>query len=98
MLYIKVSSTLDPCKRLISRRGSTCAMEMGTSCGQRRRRAGIGGGFVAVWIDKAEWQVEGIANYGPNMVSFLLNPGLWRWFVVGAYMSPNDAPTAACVK
>ena len=32
--------------------------------------------IVAVaWKDKAGWQVEGISNYGPNVVSFVLTMG-----------------------
>ena len=29
-------------------------------------------------------------NYVPSMVSFLLTPGAWRWYVVGAYVPKND--------
>ena len=40
------------------------------------------------------WQVEGIVNFLPNVESFLLNSGSRRWYVVGAYMPPHDAPAA----
>ena len=36
------------------------------------------GGAEVVWIEKVGWQVEGIANYGPNVVSFLLTSGRRR--------------------
>ena len=39
------------------------------------------------------WQVEGVANYGQNVVSFVLTMGRQIWYVVGAYMPPNDVPT-----
>ena len=47
---------------------------------------------------KTGWQVEGISNYGPNVVSFLLTTGRRRWYVVGAYVPPNDASTIAHVE
>ena len=45
-----------------------------------------------VWRDEAGWQVEGIVNFSPNMPSFLLTLGSQRWYIVGAYVPPNDAP------
>ena len=39
------------------------------------------------------WQVEGIFNFVPNVVSFLLTPDLRRWYIIGAYVSPNKTPT-----
>ena len=62
--------------------------------GRHKRRAGIrGGGVVVTWREKSGWQVEGIANYGPNVVSFLLTTGRRRWYIVGAYVPPNNTPT-----
>ena len=56
------------------------------------------GGVAAVWMEKAGWQVEGIANYGPSVVTSVLTTG-WRiWYVVGAYVTLNDAPTIAHVE
>ena len=54
-------------------------------------------GVAVVWRDKSGWKVEGISNYSPNMVSFLLTTVLQRWYVVGAYLPQNDAPTVARV-
>ena len=51
-----------------------------------------------VWRDKSGWQIEGIFNYGPNVLSFLLTEGLHRWYIVGAYVPPNDAPTVSRVE
>ena len=50
------------------------------------------GGVAVAWREKAGWQVEGIANYGPNVVSFLLMTGRCRWYVFGVYVPPNNAP------
>ena len=38
------------------------------------------------------WQVEFTVNFVPNVESFLLTLGLLRWYFVGSYMPPNDAP------
>ena len=51
-----------------------------------------------MWREKAGWQVEGIDNYVLNVVIFLLTTGRQRWYVVGAYMPPNDAPNVARVE
>ena len=37
--------------------------------------------------------MEVIVNFVPNMLIFLLTSGLQRWYVVRAYVPPNDAPT-----
>ena len=34
-----------------------------------------------------------MTNFVPNVVILLLATGLHRWYVVVAYMPPNDAPT-----
>ena len=36
--------------------------------------------------------MEGIVNFGPNVVSFLLTSGSQIWYIVGAYVLPNYAP------
>ena len=42
--------------------------------------------------------MEGIVNFGPNVASFLLIPGSQRWYVVRAYVPPNDAPAVHCIE
>ena len=42
--------------------------------------------------------VEGIANYGLNVVSFVWATLRRIWYVVGAYMPPNDAPAIVRVE
>ena len=34
-----------------------------------------------------------MASFGPSVVSFLLMMGTRRWYVVGAYMPPNNVPS-----
>ena len=42
--------------------------------------------------------MEGIINFGPSVVIFLLTSGSRRWYIVGAYVPPNDAPAIYCVE
>ena len=50
-------------------------------------------GLAVVWREESGCKVEGISNSRPNMVSFLLTTGSWRWYIVWAYVTPNDVPT-----
>ena len=56
------------------------------------------GGVAVVRREKSGWQLEGITNYGPNVVSLLLTTGRRRWYVIRSYVPQNDAPTCACVE
>ena len=56
------------------------------------------GGIAVAWRAKAGWQVEGFANYGPNMVSVWVTMGQQRWYVVGAYVNTKYDPTVAQVE
>ena len=38
------------------------------------------------------FKVEGIVNFCLNVSGFFLTSGSRRWYVIGAYMPPNDAP------
>ena len=49
-------------------------------------------GVVVVRREDSGWQVEGIVKFFPNMASFLVTPRLRRWYTVGAYVPPNEAP------
>ena len=55
------------------------------------------GGVTVVWREEAGLQVEVVANFGQNMVSFLLTAGSRRWYFFGEYMPPNDAPMVYCM-
>ena len=39
------------------------------------------------------WQVENTTRFVPNVVSFLLTLGARRWYIVGAYVPPNNRPS-----
>ena len=51
------------------------------------------GGIAVVWRWDAVWQLEGMINFVPNVASFLLTSGSWRFYVVVSYVPPNDVPT-----
>ena len=51
------------------------------------------GGVVVAGREKEEWQVEVIAMYILNVVSFMLKTGRWIWYVIGEYMTANNSPT-----
>ena len=42
--------------------------------------------------EEAGWQVEGMENFGRNVVSFMLTFMAQRWYVVGVYVPPNNVP------
>ena len=44
------------------------------------------------------WQVEDTASFVPNVVSFLCTSGARLWYIVGAYMPPNDVPAVHCAE
>ena len=50
------------------------------------------GGVVVIWRAAKGWQVEGMANFGPNMDRFLPTSVARRWYVVGEYVPPNNVP------
>ena len=56
------------------------------------------GGVAVVWRVAKGWQVENTAIFGPNVVSFLLILGERRWYIVGAYVPPNDVPAMNLVE
>ena len=47
---------------------------------------------MVVWRKDAGWKVDGIINFGPNIENFLLMLRSRRWYVVGTYVPPHDAP------
>ena len=51
-----------------------------------------------VWREEEGWQVEVTVNFVPNMVSLLLTSGARRWYVVWAYVPPNNGPAVHCVE
>ena len=50
-----------------------------------------------VWITASVCQVENMAIFGTNMVSFLLTYRARRWYVAGVYVPPNNGPSVHCM-
>ena len=51
------------------------------------------GGIDIVCRDAEGWGVEGVRNFGTNVVSLIITSGRKSWYGVGAYIPPNDQPT-----
>ena len=66
--------------------------ERGNLSWQHRQRVDTGGGASVVWREEAGCKVEGIINFGQNVASLFLTLGSRRWYVVGTYVPPHDAP------
>ena len=49
--------------------------------------------IVIFWQEEAGCQVGCTTNYGLNVVGFTIEVGWKRWFIVRAYVPPNDQPT-----
>ena len=50
------------------------------------------GGIIIFRREEEGWKVEGLKNFGPNVVSFTITSGKRQWYVVRAYVPPNDQP------
>ena len=56
------------------------------------------GGVAVAWIEISRWQVDGVVNYRPNMIIFVLTTRRRIWYVVRAYVPRKDAPTVVRVE
>ena len=51
-------------------------------------------GRVAVFYRPSpRYLVEAVQQFGPNIVSFHLETGEQRWYIVGCYLAPDDTST-----
>ena len=37
--------------------------------------------------------MEVVRKFGPNVLSFQLETGAWRWYIIGCYLVPDDTST-----
>ena len=51
-----------------------------------------------VWRVAKGFQVEGTATFRPSVVSFLLTLGARQWYIIGAYVPPNDVTAVHYMK
>ena len=56
------------------------------------RKADTGGGIAIVLREEEGWGDEGVRSFGTNVVSFTVTSGQKRWYVVEAYVYPNNLP------
>ena len=54
-----------------------------------RHRGGIG----LFYREGADFAVEEVRLYGPNVISFEVVTGRRRWYIIGCYIAPDDART-----
>ena len=43
-------------------------------------------------MEEGGWEVEGTQSFGTKVVSFTVTLGQKRWYVIGAYVPPNNLP------
>ena len=46
-----------------------------------------------LYWDAPHFQVEGLQQHGPNVMSFQVASVVRSWFIVGCYLAPNDEAT-----
>ena len=90
--YVRATSVLGSCRRQNFPGAFTRDRDRATSYVRRRRRVDHGG-VAIIRREEEGWGVEGVRRFGPNVVIFTVTSGQKRWYVVGAYVPPNDLPT-----
>ena len=51
------------------------------------------GGIALFYKEEADFAVEEVRPYGPNVISFEVLTGRRRWYIIGCYLAPDDART-----
>ena len=51
------------------------------------------GGVALFYRTSAQFAVEEVKEYGPNVLSFKVMTGRRRWYIIGCYIAPDDART-----
>ena len=51
------------------------------------------GGIALFYREGADFAVEEVRPYGPNVISFELVTGRRRWYIIRCYIAPDDAQT-----
>ena len=49
------------------------------------------GGVALLYRPSAQFAVEEVREYGPNVISFEVVTGRRRWYIIGCYITPDDA-------
>ena len=56
---------------------------------QRQHR----GGVAIFYRPSPLFAVEAVTQFGPNVVSFQMETGAQRWYIIGCYIAPNNTST-----
>ena len=56
------------------------------------------GGIAIVCRDAEGWVVEGVRNFGPNVVSFIITSVRKCWYGVREYVPHNELPTINLIR
>ena len=51
------------------------------------------GGIALFYRSKPHFVVEAVEKFGPNVLGFQVATGERRWYIVGAYIAPEDEET-----
>ena len=51
------------------------------------------GGVALLYREEADFAVEEVRTYGPNVISFEVVTGRRRWYIIRCYIATNDART-----
>ena len=51
------------------------------------------GGVALLYRTSAQFAVEEVREYGPNVLSFEVVTGRRRWYIIGCYITPDKART-----
>ena len=49
------------------------------------------GGVALFYREEADFAVEEVRTYGPNVISFEVVTSRRRWYIIGCYIAPDDA-------
>ena len=69
-------------------RGSAGYSLIATDAPSRHR-----GGVALFYRSEPHFVVEAVEKFGPNVLGFQLATGARRWYIVGAYIAPEDKET-----
>ena len=51
------------------------------------------GGIALFYREGADFAIEEVRPYGPNVIRFEVVTGRRRWYIIGCYLAPDDART-----
>ena len=55
------------------------------------------GGVPVFYRTSPYFEVEAVGQFGPNVIGFQLETGVWRWYIIGCYLAPDNTSTIESV-